>query len=1086
MTSPAATGAPEARTALARGLASFGVEPDERRSVLLMLAHSAAMGFGTVYFETAASALFLGSFSASALPGVYLASAGVAAATGFAFARLQTRTRFRTLMAGTLLVLAIAVVLLRGALALSSAAALLFSALVFYRLISILTDLEYWAVAARIYDLRQAKRLFGFIGTGEVVARILGAFSVPLFLRFGPVENLFAASAAALLVCFFLARLVLDEFAPAEEKPRRDARGDATPKAVWAPLFADPYIRLVIFVAFLGVLGKYLVDFAFLERVRFEIRDTRELASFLGLFSGLSQTASLAARLFVSGRVLSTLGVHRGLLVLPALHVACTALIVLAGLASSGGSLPGAEAAVFWLVVLNQGIYKTFKHPIDNPSIKVLYQPIPKDRRLSLAIAVEALLTPVGIGVSGVLMTAYATVFQSSPARFSVALLAVFIVWLVAARRTADRYKDALTHALKGRLEDVVIAFNDESAVHSLTQKIAAGSEDEALAALRLLGDNAPDSLRPLLSGLLAHASPGVREAALERIAALRPPGISGPVRALLDREKEPRVLARGLRALAAVDGADALPILRAHAESKEPAIEDAAVRGLLGADPDAGFAHLEKLARGEATARQRAARLLRGVASARGDALIEKLLDDPAARVVREACATAGLRRTPALIARLVAAVGHPPFDSSARAALLAAGVEALPALKDAFRISGETYRRRALALVISGIRVPEAAEFLLAHLDTMDALTRSEVLRRLSRARELAPTHSRETVERLIAAEARAALEKLAFVRDLEGTRFGLLPGALRGSFANSRERILLLLSLTRDPQALAAARAHLDSPTRDRRAYAREILDVVLTRDEREWLLPAIEDDLDALSRDAAEALGGVDLARRPPDERLRQIFSAPPGRFEMWVKATAFDAAASGGSDGIREAAQDFLRSDEGKPLTGALRRPRAPSQTSPGKAPMLLVERVITLRAVEMFAKVPEDLLADVAAIVEEVHLKADERVFSKGEDGESLYVIVRGRVRVHDEGEELAQLGEKTVFGELALLDPEPRSASVTTMTEAHFLKLDREAFLELMQANGEVVRGVLTVLCERVRNMTAVLHQHAKGATRA
>ena len=148
--------------------------------------------------------------------------------------------------------------------------------------------------------------------------------------------------------------------------------------------------------------------------------------------------------------------------------------------------------------------------------------------------------------------------------------------------------------------------------------------------------------------------------------------------------------------------------------------------------------------------------------------------------------------------------------------------------------------------------------------------------------------------------------------------------------------------------------------------------------------------------------------------------------------------------------------------------------------------MLLVERVITLRAVEMFAKVPEDLLADVAAIVEEVHLGAGERVFSKGEDGESLYVIVRGRVRVHDEDEELAQLGEKTVFGELALLDPEPRSASVTTMTEAHFLKLDREAFLELMQANGEVVRGVLTVLCERVRNMTAVLHQHARAAPRA
>src|SRR4029077_10311797 len=69
----------------------FGVEAAEERGAALMLAHSAFMGFGTVFFETAASALFLGRYGASALPSVYLAAAGLSAGTGYLYSRLQNR-----------------------------------------------------------------------------------------------------------------------------------------------------------------------------------------------------------------------------------------------------------------------------------------------------------------------------------------------------------------------------------------------------------------------------------------------------------------------------------------------------------------------------------------------------------------------------------------------------------------------------------------------------------------------------------------------------------------------------------------------------------------------------------------------------------------------------------------------------------------------------------------------------------------------------------------------------------------------------------------------------------------------------------
>ena len=60
-------------------------------------------------------------------------------------------------------------------------------------------------------------------------------------------------------------------------------------------------------------------------------------------------------------------------------------------------------------------------------------------------------------------------------------------------------------------------------------------------------------------------------------------------------------------------------------------------------------------------------------------------------------------------------------------------------------------------------------------------------------------------------------------------------------------------------------------------------------------------------------------------------------------------------------------------------------------------------------------------------------------------------------------------------FGELALLDPEPRSASVEAVEETRLFRLDRSTLFELMEDNVGVVSGIMHVLCSRLRRMTAI-----------
>ena len=134
--------------------------------------------------------------------------------------------------------------------------------------------------------------------------------------------------------------------------------------------------------------------------------------------------------------------------------------------------------------------------------------------------------------------------------------------------------------------------------------------------------------------------------------------------------------------------------------------------------------------------------------------------------------------------------------------------------------------------------------------------------------------------------------------------------------------------------------------------------------------------------------------------------------------------------------------------------------------------LLTIERVIILKTVNIFSEVPEEDLVEVASIVEELDIKAGEEIITKGDIGTSMYIIVTGKAKVHDGDKELAVLKERTVFGELAALDPEPRSASITAIEDCHLFKLEEGPLYDLMAEHVEVVRGIIRVLCRRMRSM--------------
>ena len=131
----------------------------------------------------------------------------------------------------------------------------------------------------------------------------------------------------------------------------------------------------------------------------------------------------------------------------------------------------------------------------------------------------------------------------------------------------------------------------------------------------------------------------------------------------------------------------------------------------------------------------------------------------------------------------------------------------------------------------------------------------------------------------------------------------------------------------------------------------------------------------------------------------------------------------------------------------------------------------VVEKVLILKSADLFANVPDEDLAEIAPYLTPVYLDPGEAVLTEGEMGDELYIVVAGEVKVMRGGEEIARRGERTVFGDLAALDPEPRNASVIATKPTQVMRLSNEHLLALFEANVEIASGVIASLIRRIRS---------------
>lgn len=136
-----------------------------------------------------------------------------------------------------------------------------------------------------------------------------------------------------------------------------------------------------------------------------------------------------------------------------------------------------------------------------------------------------------------------------------------------------------------------------------------------------------------------------------------------------------------------------------------------------------------------------------------------------------------------------------------------------------------------------------------------------------------------------------------------------------------------------------------------------------------------------------------------------------------------------------------------------------------------------------IRRIPLFSELEERDLEAVASLVSTRNVPRKSIVVQEGDVGDSLFIIVRGAVKISSytaEGKEvvLSLLGAGGVFGEMALLDREPRSATVTTTEDSTLAQIRRPDFERLLLNQPSIALGLLEELVSRLRRTTQVLER--------
>jgi hypothetical protein len=506
--------------------------------IMLFTAMGAALG------GTGIEALFFARFGVEYLPYMFvglgftsmLMSFGVTAALG----RIPRRILYITIP------LFSALLLVSARFVLLTQLAWLYPALWLGKeILNSLTTILIWSIAGAVYDTRQAKRLFPLFNASRILGQVIGGFVTGTLVFVLGIENLLLVWASGMILAFVLSRALINDHIP-------DGSGAPKSRRRQPPLIREmqrgyQYVRgsrLMRWISISAILFSILffsIALPFSRAATEQFINEESLASFLGLFNGLSTAAAFLASLFLTNRLFARFGIMACILVLPIIYLIGFGTLVF--------------VSTFIIIVAFRFIQMLWLSGIADPAWQTMLNVIPPERRDQVRAFIGGVPEQAGTFIAGMILIIGEQTLAPQQLFIIGLFTAVLCTYVIHQARRG--YNDALLDALRaGRAN---LFFTEEQPFGGFLKDASA-----IKAALDGLRDPDP-TIRRISAEIIGHLS------------------LTEATELLLDglHDSDSPVRASCLRALAGSRATSALPEVIASLRDPEPDVRFAAVSAL-------------------------------------------------------------------------------------------------------------------------------------------------------------------------------------------------------------------------------------------------------------------------------------------------------------------------------------------------------------------------------------------------------------------------------------------------------------------------------------------------------------------------
>ncbi|WP_046744351.1 Npt1/Npt2 family nucleotide transporter [Kordia zhangzhouensis] len=378
-------------------------------------------------------------------------------------------------------------------------------------LFAVITTSQFWILANIVYNSREAKRLFGFIGAGAIAGGIFGGYLTSIVVSAFGNKTVVLLAALLILCCipilqkvWNLRLRVMNTYVRNQRKFNETETSEPSLKII----SRSKHLTYLALIVGISVIVAKLVDFQFSDFANKAIGNSEELAAFFGFWFSTFNVLALVLQLFFTNRVLSKLGVSSTLLILP--------------LGIALGSLLFITFPELWVLVLIKGIDGSFKQSLNKAAFELSVMPIPLNIKNQAKSYIDVVVDSIATGLSGFILIFLVKKLNVATTYITVIILLFVLIWILLIYKLREAYYNSFRKNIENTLykeEDTSNAKQKIETTVAAARRILNGNDEKAiLNLLQKLNTYKLRSLKNDVVQLLNHASNEVKVAAIEEL----------------------------------------------------------------------------------------------------------------------------------------------------------------------------------------------------------------------------------------------------------------------------------------------------------------------------------------------------------------------------------------------------------------------------------------------------------------------------------------------------------------------------------------------------------------------------------------